>query len=251
MITLKDKHAQEKMKRAGQLLCGLFIELEKYIVAGVTTLGLDTIIAGMLEQKNLISQSKGYLGYRHVSCISINEEVVHGVPSVDKIVQDGDLVKIDICAAWNGYCADMARCFFVGEHYTQAAKKLVDVAQLALDAGIEHAVPGGRLGDISAAIQKTIENHGFGIVRNFAGHGIGKRMHEEPEILNYGVSGRGPILRSGMALALEPMITLGRDDVVVLPDGWTAKTVDGSLAAHVEDTVIITDQGPCIITRMM
>ncbi len=238
------------MAVAGQMLAEIFVKIENHIREGVTTLELDALIDSMLSRVNLVSQSKGYMGYRHVSCISVNDEVVHGVPHEKKRLARGDLLKIDICAAYDGYCADMARCFFVESASKPEAEKLVEVAAKALDKGIEKAVPGNRLGDISAAIQREVESAGFGVVRDFAGHGIGKRMHEEPEILNYGDEGKGPILKPGMAFALEPMITLGHYAIFIMPDGWTAKTKDGSLAAHVEDTVVVTENGPQIITRL-
>lgn len=250
MITIKDKQARAKMLTAGQLLAEVFAEVTPCIVQGMSTLDIDTKIAQSLTAKKLVSQSKGYKGYRHVSCISVNEEVVHGVPQSQKIIREGDLVKVDVCAAFDGYCADMARCFFVGGYVDSNARRLVDVAYSALDKGIDKAVPGARLGDISAAIQHEVEKHGFGVVREFAGHGIGRSMHEDPEILNYGKAGHGPLLKPGMAFALEPMITLGHYDICILPDGWTARTHDGSLAAHVEDTVIVTEEGPHIITRL-
>lgn len=251
MITIKDKQAQEKMIVAGELLGALFVEIGDLILPGMSTLELDTIIESGLEKKKLVSQSKGYKGYKHVSCISINDEVVHGVPNLKKIIKSGDLVKIDVCASWKGYCADMARCFFAGKESNAKAQELVSVALLALDKGIEYAVPGGRLGDISFAIQQTIEKFNFGIVRDFAGHGIGRSMHEEPEILNYGRAGEGALIKVGMCFAIEPMITLGDSGIYIMPDRWTARTVDGSLAAHVEDTVIITDNGPRITTRLL
>lgn len=248
MITIKNKAALSKMERAGALLADLFVLLPDVIKAGMSTHDLDQWIARELTKRGLTSKAKGYMGYRHVSCISINDEVVHGVPALEKKLQEGDLVKVDVCASWSGYCADMARCYFVGTPQLQS-DKLVKVAQSALDKGIEKARAGNRLTDISAAIQEEVERHGFGVVRDFAGHGIGKQMHEDPEILNYGKPGKGPILREGMTLALEPMITLGDYKVYVDKDGWTAKTADSSLAAHVEDTIVIT-QGPArILTR--
>lgn len=250
MIFIKNKRAVDAMAMAGKLLAHIFVDMKQQIVPGVSTLALDGWIAQQLDHYGLVSQTKGYKGYRHVSCISVNDEVVHGVPDAQKVLQESDLVKVDICAAFNGYCADMARCFFVGDCSDERAKHLVDVAYKALDKGIEQAVPGKRLSDISAAIQREVERHGFGVVRVFAGHGIGKRMHEDPEILNYGSPGRGPVLQAGMTFALEPMITFGHHDVYVTRDGWTAKTVDKSLAAHVEDTIAITEQGPRIITRV-
>ncbi|MEX0939978.1 MAG: type I methionyl aminopeptidase [Candidatus Babeliales bacterium] len=248
MITIKNKLSIQKMQQAGQLLADLFDQLLIKIVPGITTLEIDSWIEDFLRTNNLVSQSKGYKGYSHASCISVNDEVVHGIPCNNKIIKDGDLVKIDICASWKGYCADAARCYFIGQP-KEETKQLVNVAQRALDKGIEKALPGNRLSDISAAIQAEIEKSGYGIVRDFAGHGIGKFMHEDPEILNYGKPGHGPILRPGMTFAIEPMITQGKCDVYITNDGWTVKTKDKSLAAHVEDTIVITNEGVQILTR--
>lgn len=249
MISIKGKRAVDAMAMAGKLLAHIFVDMEQIIVPGISTADLDAWIATQLDRNRLVSQTKGYKGYKHVCCISVNDEVVHGVPDAQKILREGDLVKVDVCAALDGYCADMTRCFFVGNAGSDEAQRLVRAAYAALDKGIEKAVPGNRLSDISAAIQQEVERQGFGVVRIFAGHGIGKRMHEEPEILNYGTPGRGPLLQVGMAFALEPMITYGHYDVYITKDGWTAKTVDKSLAAHVEDTVVITEHGPRVITR--
>lgn len=250
MITVKNQQAISLMMQAGQLLAHMFEELKGQVVPGASTLEIDTWIDAYLLKNGLISQSKGYHGYKHASCISLNDEVVHGIPAAHKKLRDGDLVKIDVCASLKGYCADMARCFFAGVGGSAEAQRLVQAAQLSLQEGIKNAVPGNHLSDISSAIQREVERHGFGVVRDFAGHGIGQRMHEEPEILNYGKPGKGPVIREGMAFALEPMITLGKHAVYVAEDGWTAKTVDKSLAAHVEDTVVVTAHGPNIITRL-
>ncbi|HLJ31049.1 MAG TPA: type I methionyl aminopeptidase [Candidatus Babeliales bacterium] len=247
MIHIKNKHSIQKMAQAGALLSGILASVEELIKPGVSTAEIDAWIEAQLKVKGLVSSVKGYMGYRHVSCISVNDIVVHGVPRADCILQLGDLVKIDVCASWNGYCADMARSFFVGQP-SDIAKKLVDVAHQALKKGIEQARVGNKLSDISAAIQEEVEKHGFGVVRDFAGHGIGRNMHEAPEIVNYGKPGRGPVLREGMTFAIEPMITAGKYDVYVTEDGWTVKTVDRSLAAHVEDTIAITSAGPVILT---
>jgi methionyl aminopeptidase len=247
MITIKNKSAIQKMAHAGSLLSEILSAVEEIIRPGISTAEIDLWIETQLSEKGLMSSVKGYMGYRHVSCISVNDEVVHGVPLQTRLLQRGDLVKIDVCASWNGFCADMARSFFV-EQSSEQAKKLVAVAQRALQAGIAKAHVGNRLSDISAAIQEEVEKHGFGVVRDFAGHGIGMRMHEEPEILNYGKAGRGPVLREGMTFAIEPMITAGKYQVYVTNDGWTVKTVDHSLAAHVEDTIAITSAGPVILT---
>lgn len=249
MISIKNKVALRKMETAGQFLAEICEEVKPLLVVGFTTLQIDDFIAKQIVKKGLVSSTKGYMGYRHHSCISLNDEVVHGVPSKDKVLASGDLVKVDVCASWQGYCADMARCYFV-EKEESDAKKLVEAAQKSLDAGIARMQVGGRLGDISAAIQSVVEAKGFGVVRDFAGHGIGKRMHEEPEILNYGKAGSGPLLQVGMAFALEPMITAGNYQVYITQDGWTVKTKDKSLAAHVEDTVVLTDNGPKVLTRL-
>jgi methionyl aminopeptidase len=250
MIEIKDKQALDKMRQTGKLLAELFELLRDYVPTCTTTLDIDTFVGEYLAKHNMISCSRGYMGYRHVTCISPNEVVVHGVPKkTRKIDHDKDLIKVDVCASYNGYCADMARCFMPLQP-SKSMKRLVKVAQDALDRGIESAQIGNRIGDISYAIQTFVEKHGYGIVRDFAGHGIGKSLHEAPEILNYGSAGTGPLIKQGMAFAIEPMITEGGYHVFVTRDGWTAKTVDKSLAAHVEDTVIITEDGPEIITRL-
>lgn len=249
MIVIKNKAAIRKMEVAGEKLSYIFSVLrEKIVKAGISTAVIDSAVGILLKEQDLVSRCKGYMGYRHVTCISVNDVVVHGVPSKNIIIQDGDVVKIDICASWKGYCADMARCFFIGM-VEEEAQKLVAVAQKALDKGIAQAKPGNRVSDISAAVQKEVEKHGYGVVRDFAGHGIGKRLHEEPEVLNYGEPGQGPLLRVGMTLAIEPMITQGSYGVFIDDDGWTVRTNDGSLAAHVEDTVVIAEDGPKILTR--
>lgn len=249
MITIKNKQSIQKMETAGRLLSEMFNELSVIVVPGLSSLALDSWISDYLIRNDLVSKSKGYKGYRHVCCISINEEVVHGVPRAHVVINSGDLVKVDVCASWKGYCADMARVFCVGE-VDAKAKKLAEVAEEALLRGISKAIAGNHLSDISAEIQSVVESYGFGVVRDFAGHGIGKRMHEDPEVLNYGKPGRGPILKPGMALAIEPMITVGHYDVQVLEDGWTVTTVDKSWAAHVEDTIVITQEEPKILTRI-
>lgn len=251
MITIKDEQAQKAIAQAGLRISHILHDVKSILVVGKTTLEIDSWIAEQLKKHDLVSQTVGYKGYRHSSCISLNDEIVHGVPSEHKIIKEGDLVSVDICASWNGYCADAARSFVVGFDKSGNAQKLIDTATASLDRGIEKAVVGGRLSDISAAIQKEVESNGFGVVRHFCGHGIGKKMHEEPEILNYGAPGRGAVLKAGMVFAIEPMITVGDYDIKIASDGWTALTVDGSLAAHVEDTVIITPEGPHVVTRQI
>ena len=250
-MVIKGKDAIFKMKTAGQLLAGIFEIVQEIIKPGVTTLMIDQWIAGQLKKNNLVSQSKGYMGYQHVSCISVNQVVVHGIPSHQVILKQGDLVKVDVCAAWKGYCADMARAYLVDViESTEEMKLFIDTAKQSLQAGIDQAVEGNRLFDISYAIQQVAESQGYGIVRDFAGHGIGKKMHEEPDVPNFGKKGTGMILRAGMTFAIEPMITMGHYDVFVMKDGWTVQTVDQSLAMHVEDTILITQNGPEILTRL-
>lgn len=250
-MVIKSKDAIFKMKMAGRLLAEIFEKMQENIQPGVTTLMIDQWIAKQLKLKNLVSQTKGYMGYQHVSCISVNQVVVHGVPSQQVILKQGDLVKVDICAAWKGYCADMARAYLVAivEPSTEI-KQFMQTAQKALDAGINQAVEGNRLFDISYAVQQVAEQQNYGVVRDFAGHGIGKNMHEEPDVPNFGKKGTGMILRAGMTFAVEPMITMGSYDVFVMKDGWTVQTTDQSLAMHVEDTILITQNGPEILTRL-
>ncbi len=248
MISIKNKFAQKQMAEAGKLLADIFYSLSANVRPGMSTLAVNAWIEEQIDHKKLVSEMQGYMGYKHVSCISINDEVVHGVPRADKKIAEGDLVKVDVCVSWQGYCADMARCFYFGNDAKSC--KLIAVASESLNHGIEKMVAGSHLSDISAAIQATVERAGFGVVKDFAGHGIGKKMHEDPEILNYGKPGNGPLVQVGMAFALEPMITSGNYEVFVANDGWTVKTKDKSLAAHVEDTVIVTEDGPCITTRL-
>ncbi len=251
MIARKNRYAIDLMREAGKRLAQVFEKIQVKQLAGMTTKQLDQFLEQELKQAGLHSECRGYghPPFPAVSCISVNDVIVHGIPG-SELLKEGDLLTVDICASYNGYCADMARTYFVGNPPSEKAKKLVDAAQTALDAGIDKARVGNRLTDISHAIQQVVESHGFGVVRDFAGHGIGKKMHEDPEILNYGKPGRGPLLEEGMAFALEPMITLGGYAVKMDADKWTARTADRSLAAHVEDTVIVTAQGPEITTRL-
>jgi methionyl aminopeptidase len=249
MISIKNKLAIAKMEEAGKLLATVFELLTDEIMKNKTTLQLDSWISNQLVKHGLESKMRGYHGYQHVSCISINDEVVHGVPSNKKIIRDGDVVKVDVCASWRGYCADMARMFVVGK-VSDSVTDFLEVVRSSLDKGIAQAVPGARLSNISAAVQKTVEAHGYGVVRDFAGHGIGKRMHEDPEILNYGTAGQGPLMQQGMTFAIEPMVTMGSYHIYVTNDQWTVKTKDSSIAGHVEDTVLITDDMPKILTRL-
>ena len=193
------------------------------------------------------ASEKGYCGYPASVCVSINEEVVHGIPSKKRILREGDIVSVDLVVEYKGYMADAARTYAVGE-ISPEARHLIETAEKAFFDGIAFAKEGYRLSDISNAIQKTVEGEGFGVIRDFVGHGIGSDMHEDPQIPNYGKPGKGPRLQKGMTLAIEPMITQGSYEVDVLQDNWTAVTIDGGLAAHYENTVVITDGEPQLLT---
>ena len=248
MIIIKNKRAIEKMRTAGHLLSQILDNLRPLIKEGISTLKIDAFVEDEILRSGLAPECKGYAGYKYSTCISLNDGIVHGLPSNKIVLKSGDFVKVDVVASYKGYCADMTRFYFVGS-VSSDVKKIAEVAQTALDAGIAMALEGNYLSDISATIQAVVEKEGFGIVRDFAGHGIGRDLHEDPEIPNYGKPGEGPILRSGMTLAIEPMITAGSFNVKIMDDGWTAKTVDGSIAAHVEDTVLVTTGTPEVLTR--
>lgn len=248
-IVIKNKAAIDKMRIAGKLLAEILEEIKDFVVEGASTFYIDELIEKRMVKLNLKPECKGYGGYQFATCISLNDVIVHGVPSKEIILKSADFVKIDIVGSYKGYCADMARYFFVGD-VNPLAKELANVAQRSLDLAIEMITPGIKLSDISHAIQQEVEREGFGVVRDFAGHGIGKTIHEAPNVLNYGKPGRGPILQEGMTLAIEPMITEKSYKVRIMEDGWTARTIDGGLAAHVEDTIVVTKNGVEVLTRL-
>jgi methionyl aminopeptidase len=248
-IQLKNKVAIDKMRTAGKKLAQILLTVESEIKEGISTHELDFLIEKLMREQGLKPVCKGYGTYRHATCISVNDVVVHGVPTKDTILKSGDFVKIDVVGSFESYCADMARYFFVGD-VSERVLKLASVAQSALDKAIRLIKPGVFLSDISACIQNEVEAAGFGVVRYFSGHGIGKSLHEAPDVPNYGKPGTGPVLREGMTLAIEPMITEGSYEIVIMSDGWTAKTQDGGLAAHVEDTIVVTRDGVEILTRL-
>lgn len=249
MIYLKTKSEIEKMRIAGRLLAKLFVELNKIVVEGVSTKEIDCYIEKYILKNGMIPECKGYHGYKFASCISLNETVVHGVPSEKIILQDGDLVKIDVVASFDGYCADMARGFEVGV-VDKVKNQINKAAQEAFWAGLTKLIPGFFLTEVAAAIQENIENNGFFVVREFTGHGIGKNMHEDPPVLNYLAKTPQIKLLPGMTLAVEPMLLEKEDSVVILKDGWTAKSAKGYLAAHYEDTIVITEEGCEILTSL-
>ena len=246
MIIRKSSREIEKMAAAGALVAETIARVGTLLRAGVTTDELDAAAGAFIRDRGGIPTSEGYKGYPKAICISPNDVVVHGIPD-EFVVGDGDLVTIDVGVTLDGYIADSAYTFGVGEIETEN-QRLLDVAQDALAAGIAEAVVGNRVGDVSHAIQDVVEAAGFSVIRSLVGHGVGRHYHEDPHIPNFGEPGRGPRLSEGMTLAIEPMITAGSPDVLVMEDGWTIRTTDGSMSAHFEHTVAITADGPRILT---
>ncbi|KEI83859.1 type I methionyl aminopeptidase [Clostridium botulinum] len=247
MIIIKTDSEIEYMVKAGKVVAEALDTLEKYVKPGISTGELDRIAEEIILGKNAKPSFKGYYGFPASICASVNNEVVHGIPNKDRILNEGDIISIDCGAILNGYQGDAARTFPVG-NVSEEAAKLIEVTKNSFFKGIEKAKVGNRLTDISAAIQEYVESYGLSIVRDYVGHGIGKKMHEDPEIPNFGRPGRGPKLSKGMCLAIEPMVNIGDFNVKVEPNKWTVVTVDGSLSAHYENTVAILDDGPKITT---
>ena len=246
MIIRKSVREIELMAAAGVVVAGTLALLEEKLEAGRSMAELDRIAEDYIRSHDAVPTSKGYKGFPAAICISPNEMIVHGIPG-DYRAKDGDVVSFDIGVTKDGLIADSAATFGVGE-ISDEAQRLLDVCQAALEAGIEAAQVGAYVGDISAAVQQTVEEAGFSVVRSLVGHGVGRDYHEDPQVPNFVMSYRGPQLVEGMTLAIEPMITAGRPEVYVHDDGWTISTADGSLAAHFEHTVAITDAGPRILT---
>jgi methionyl aminopeptidase len=237
----------EKMRAAGRLVGQVLTELTSRVEPGVTTADLDAVAEGLILDAGAIPAFKGYHGYPATICASVNDEVIHGIPSGQRVLQQGDVISIDVGASLEGYFGDSAVTLPVGR-VSEDAARLLRVTEESLYKAIEQARPGGRISDIGHAVQKHVEAHGFSVVREFVGHGIGQQMHEDPQIPNYGDPGRGPRLSEGMVLAIEPMVNAGKAAVKVLNDGWTAVTRDHSLSAHFEHTVAVTADGPWILT---
>jgi methionyl aminopeptidase len=248
MIICKTQREIDIMRQAGRIVALTREELKKHIKPGITTKELDNIADEFIKSQNSISSFKGYNGFPGSICISVNEELVHGIPG-SKILRDGDIVSLDIGAYYNGYHGDSAWTFPVGT-ISPEAKKLLTVTEQSLYEGLQFAKPGNRLLDISHAIQMHAENNGFSIVEEFVGHGIGQKLHEDPPIPNYGQPHMGPILKTGMTLAIEPMINQGKRFVKILSDNWTVITADKKLCAHFEHTIVITDNGYEILTQI-
>ena len=246
-VTIKSSQEIELMRQAGKILAKVHEGLKKELKPGMSTLDIDRIGEEMIRSFGCEPSFKNYQGYPASVCVSINEEVVHGIPRKDRIIEEGDIVSLDTGVIYKGYQSDAARTHGVGE-ITEDARLLIERTRQSFFEGIKFAKEGYRLFDISAAIQQYVESHGYSIVREYVGHGVGAQMHESPEIPNYGHPGRGPRLLRGMTLAIEPMVNAGSAAIQQMSDGWTVKTLDGKWAAHYENSILITDGEPEILT---
>ena len=247
-IMIKSAAEIEAMRRSGMALRQVHEAVRAVVGLGITTMDLERAAVAKMDELGVKSAFKGYHGYPAVLCTSVNNEVIHGIPNDWGKLKEGDIVSVDCGVIVDGFYSDCAVTYPIGTP-TADVQRLLRVTEASLYAAIERAVPGGRLFDISHAVQSMCEAEGFGVVREFVGHGIGRSMHEDPQLPNIGNPGKGPRLKPGMVLAIEPMINLGRPEVKVLEDGWTAVTVDGSFSAHFEHTVAITKDGPFILTQ--
>ena len=247
MIELKSAREIALMRAGGHILADVMDRLRDTVKPGLSTLEIDEDVEAFIRSRGALPAFKGYRGFPATVCISINEEVVHGIPSAHRRIKEGDIVGLDLGCIVEGYYADCAFTLAVGD-VPPKVQQLLDVTRESLDVAITECRAGRRLSDVSHAVQAHVERHGFSVVRAFVGHGIGRALHEDPQIPNFGDPGRGPQLRAGMVLAIEPMVTMGSWEVKVLDDGWTAVTRDGSLAAHFEHTIAVTDAEPEVLT---
>jgi methionyl aminopeptidase len=247
-MEIKTPREIEAMKRAGQVVAHTLKALRSAIKPGITTGDLDYVARSEIARHGAIPSFVGYRGFPAAVCVSVNEQIVHGIPG-ELVIQEGDLVSVDVGAIVDGFHGDAAITVGAGE-ISNAAQRLIDATRESLNRGIEAAVVGARIGDISNAVQSYAEEHGFSVVREYVGHGIGRQMHEEPSVPNYGKPGRGLQLREGMALAIEPMLNIGDWTTKLLPDNWTVVTGDGSLSAHFEHSIAITSKGPIVMTKL-
>ena len=247
MIIVKSPREIELMKEAGKLVAKVFETVAPLIKPGISTYEINEIAEKVIYEGGGTCPCKGYYDYPAGTCVSVNDTLIHGIPSKKIILKEGDIVSLDVVANLHGYCADATRTFLVGT-CKDNVKQILDVCQKAFYEGIKQAKPGNRVGDISAAIQHYVESNGYSVSRDFTGHGIGKGMHEDPSVPNYGIAGTGPLLQVGMAIAVEPMILEGKKETRILGDGWTVKSRDGKLTCHYENTIVITEDGHEIIT---
>ena len=248
MIVLRTAKEIDMMRKACQISAEALQLAGEAVKPGITTYEIDQIAYRYIKKQGAEPNFLNYNGFPATACISINDEVIHGIPSKKRVLKEGDIVSIDLGAKVNGYNGDNAATFACGD-VSPAAKRLMDTTKESLYEGISAAVSGGRIGDIGHAIQQYVESRGYSVVRQFVGHGVGTQLHEAPEVPNFGTHGRGIRLMPGMTLAIEPMINMGDSGVKVMPDGWTVLTKDGSLSAHFEHTIVITPDGPQILTK--
>ncbi len=248
MIIYKSAEEIDRMRRAGSIVAGTIDRVLAAVRPGVTTGQLDEVAEGYIHERGAIPSFKGYRGFPASICTSINSEVVHGIPSDARAVREGDILSLDFGAIWEGFHGDSAVTVFVGDPPSSEAEKLVRVTEEALEAGIAQIRPGGHLSDISHAVEQVVLGAGFEVVREYVGHGIGRSLHEDPQIPNYGAPGRGPELKPGLVIAVEPMVNMGDWRTRVLADDWTVVTADGSLSAHFEHTIAVTEDGPEVLT---
>jgi len=249
VIIIKTKREIDLMRKASAIVAEALLAIKGYIAPGVSTRELEEIAEDIIRTRGARPAFKGYRGYPASICASVNDTVVHGIPSSSIVLQKGDIISVDLGVVYKGYIGDAAITVPVGE-VNPEVKRLLEVTEKALYIGIKQAKVGRRVSDISHAIQEFVESKGYSVVRNFVGHGVGRSLHEDPQIPNFGPPGKGPKLKAGMTLAIEPMVNAGRYEVKVMEDGWTAKTVDGSLSAHFEHTVLVKKSGPEILTKM-
>ena len=249
MIRLKNSAQIAAMKDAGRITGEALLIARDMVRPGVSTYEIDQAIRHYIEKCGATPTFLGYGGFPASACISINDEVIHGIPSKQRILREGDIVKIDTGATYRGYVGDSARTIPVG-NVSEEAKKLIEVTRNSFWAGVEALKVGNRLGDVGSAIDTVIRENGFATVRRYVGHGVGTELHESPDVPNFGTPGRGPRLCAGMTLAIEPMVNVGTFEVKEMPDGWTVKTLDGSLSAHYENTVALTSEGVLILTQV-
>ena len=248
MIDYKSPQEVEKMRRAGRIVAGTIDAVLAAVAPGRSTADLDRVAEDYIRERDAMPSFLGYRGFPASICASLNHEIVHGIPSPRRVLQEGDLLSLDFGAIWQGFHADSAVTVFVGEPPSDEADKLVRVTEESLEAGISQIRPGGRLSDVSNAVEQVVRGAGFEVVREYVGHGIGRNLHEDPQIPNFGPPGRGPTLRPGLVIAVEPMVNLGTWETRVLPDDWTVVTADGALSAHFEHTIAVTEDGHEVLT---
>ncbi|MCI0606041.1 type I methionyl aminopeptidase [bacterium] len=248
MVHIKSLEEVEKIRKASLIVARTLQSLAQCVQEGISTLELDSVAESEILKAGARPAFKGYRGFPRTLCVSINEEIVHGIPSKRKL-KDGDIVSLDLGAIWDGFYGDAARTFAVGR-IAKEAQNLIDVTKESLRIAIDQARQGNRIGDIGFAVQKFVEGYGYSVVREFVGHGIGRNLHEDPQIPNYGKPGQGPRIKAGMVFAIEPMVCQGGPEVEILADNWTAITRDRSLAAHFEHTIAITENGPVVLSEI-